>query len=245
MSSKQRHEVELKFKVGVEREIIPHVRQRLQKAGFITGIRRIESDYLPDTPDNACKKANMLLRFRQVDTAISHELLLTLKVKQDSKDVLHFLEYETNLPDSDKGVVAAINELLMAETGLQLDESVLRLATLDKVISAVSDLGFSKHRILLSKYRESFSLGEDNATIDYFPDGMGVYVEFESHSATELHRAIELAGFRIHDGTVVDYGDILKLHKAGLPGHQQRIALFSAAEIRILNDFTRGGDSYQ
>ena len=243
MSNKQRHEVELKFKVGVNRGVIPRVRQELQKAGFIAGARSIETDYLPDTPDDACKKARILLRFRQVDNGNSHELLLTLKVKQDNEGVQHYLEYETNLPQPDKSVVAKINELLKANTGLTLDESVLQSVTLDKVVDAVLSVGFSKHRILLSKYRENFNLVDDNATIDYFPDGMGVYVEFESHSATALHRIIKSAGYDSNDGTDIDYGDLLKLHKANLPTDQQRKALFSAAETRVLNDLVRGNDN--
>lgn len=242
MLNKQRHEVELKFKVGADRDAIPLVRKKLQNAGFITGARSIETDYLPDTSDDACKKAKMLLRFRQVNTANSHELILTLKIKQEDKAVLHSLEYETSLPDPDHIVVRKISELLKAEVGLSLDKSVLKSTTLDEVIKSVTKIGFSRHRILLSKYRENYSLGEDNATIDYFPDGVGVFVEFESHSSIALSRVIKLAGFHSNEGIVTDYGDLLKLHKANLPAEQQRIALFSAAETEVLNTVLQDND---
>lgn len=235
MSNKQRHEYELKFKAGSDRTSISAARQRIQAAGFLPGARSIETDYLPDTPDDACKKAKMLLRFRQVENADSRELLLTLKIKQADNSILHFREYETDLYSPDPTIVATINDLLQSQVGLNLNKSVIRAKALDEVREAVKSLGLTKHRILLSKYRENFSLGDDNVTIDYFPDGMGVYVEFESHSSEALHQSIKYAGFDTSTSIDTDYGDLLKLHKADLQGLAQRTALFSESERVVLD----------
>lgn len=243
MSNKQRHEYELKFKVGSDRNSIPAVRKKLQGADFKPGARSIETDYLPDTPADACKKAKMLLRFRQVENADSHELLLTLKIKQADNGLLHFREYKTDLYSPDLTIVTTINNLLQSETGLRLSEAVIRAKTLDEVKEAVKGLGLTKHRILLSKYRENFSLGDDNATIDYSPDGMGVYVEFESHSAEALRRSVKGAGFDASTSIDIDYGDLLKLHKVDLEDQPQRTALFFRPELTLLEDMVRHGNT--
>jgi hypothetical protein len=109
------------------------------------------------------------------------------------------------------------------------------------VREAIENVGLTKHRILLSKYRENFSRGIDNATIDYFPDGMGVYVEFESHSSEALHQSIKRAGFDTSTHIDTDYGDLLKLHKADLQDQEQRTALFSRQELTLLEDMVRNG----
>lgn len=235
MSNKQRHEYELKFKVGSDRSSIPAARKELQGAGFVPSARAIETDYLPDTPDDACKKAKMLLRFRQVESADSQELLLTLKIKQADNDILHFREYETDLYAPDLAIIATINDLLQSQVGLSLNDAVIRAKSLDEVREAVKSLGLTKHRILLSKYRENFNLGDDNTTIDYFPDGMGVYVEFESHSSAALHLSVNRTGFDASASIDTDYGDLLKLHKADLQGQAQRTALFSKPELLVLD----------
>jgi adenylate cyclase class IV len=240
MSSKQRHEYELKFKVGSDRTSIPVARRRLQEAGFVPGARAIETDYLPDTPDDACKKAKILLRFRQVENADSLELLLTLKIKQADNGLLHFREYETDLYSPDMTIIATINNLLQSQVGLGLNEAVIRAKTLDEVRETVKSLGLTKHRILLSKYRENFSLGKDNATVDYFPDGMGVYVEFESHSSEALRQSIKRVGLDVSTSIDTDYGDLLKLHKASLQGQAQRTALFSEPDLTFLDDMIKG-----
>ncbi len=235
MSNKRRHEYELKFKMGSGRNSIPAARKKIQEAGFKPGTRSIETDYLPDTPDDACKRAKMLLRFRQVENADSQELLLTLKVKQANNDILHFYEYETDLYSPDLAVIATIKNLLQSQSGLILDETVFQAKTFDEVRMATKSLGLTKHRILLSKYRENFRLGKDNITIDYFPDGMGTYVEFESHSSEALRRSIKCVGLDASSGINIDYGDLLKLHKANLQGQEQRTALFSEPELSVLN----------
>lgn len=240
MPNKQRHEYELKFKVGVDRDTIPAVRRQLQAAGFKPALRCVETDYLPDTAEGACKRSKMLLRFRHVEGATLRELLLTLKIKQSDSGILHFREYETNLYSPDSSIVATINNLLRGQTIPALDESVIQAKTLEQARDAAQALGFTKHRILLSKYRENFSRGEDNATIDYFPDGMGVYVEFESHSAVALRDRVKQAGFNGADGTDTDYGDLLKLHKASLQDQAQRIALFSESEMTDLRSLMKG-----
>jgi adenylate cyclase class IV len=237
--SKQRHEYELKFKVGSGRNSIPAARKRLQEAGFVPGARAIETDYLPDTPDDACKKSKILLRFRQVENVDSHELLLTLKVKQADNGLLHFREYETDLYSPDPTIIATINNLLQSKTGLMLNETVVRAKTLDEVREALKSLGLTKHRILLSKYRENFSLGKDNATVDYFPDGMGVYVEFESHSSEDLHQSIKRVGLDVSTSIDTDYGDLLKLHKATLQDQAQRTALFFRPESTLLEGMVK------
>ena len=199
------------------------------------GARCIETDYLPDTSNDACKRANILLRFRQVEGVGPSVLLLTLKIRQADNGVLHFREYETNLNTPNLKIIAIINDLLQAYTGLILSGTVLRAKTLKQVKAAIHTVGFTRHRILLSKYRENFILGDDNATIDYFPDDMGVYIEFESHTMEALRNRIKQVGFSLAAGTDTDYGDLLKLHKAGLQDQAQRTALFSASEIKILH----------
>lgn len=240
MSSKQRHEYELKFKIGSDRNIIRATRKKLQDAGFVSGTRSIETDYLPDTPDDACKKAKILLRFRQVENADSQELLLTLKIKQADSGILHFREYETDIYSPDPFIIATINDLLYSQVGLRLNDSVVRAKTLEDARMAVSDLGLTKHRILLSKYRENFNRGKDNATIDYFPDGMGIYVEFESHSSEALRKSVERVGFDTSMSIDTDYGDLLKLHKAHMQGQAQRTALFSESDIALLKSMIKG-----
>lgn len=240
MPSKQRHEYELKFKVGSECNDIPAVRMQLQRAGFATVTRSIETDYLPDTPNNDCKQAKILLRFRLVENADSQELLLTLKIRQGDNGILHFREYETDLYAPDPAIIATINDLLYSRVGLRLNNSVIRAKTLDAVRKALDNLGLTKHRILLSKYRENFSRGRDNATIDYFPDGMGTYVEFESHSTEALLNSIKHVGFDIYNGIDTDYGNLLKLHKAHTQGQAQRTALFHESDLKILNNMIKG-----
>ena len=239
MSNKQRHEYELKFKIGSDRDSILAARKKLQGADFVPGARSIETDYLPDTPDDACKRAKILLRFRQVENADSRELLLTLKIKQADDGILHFREYETDLYWPDMTIIATINDLLQSQTGLSLNDAVIRAKTLDEVRVAVKSLGLTKLRILLSKYRENFSLGKDNATVDYFPDGMGVYVEFESHSSAALRRSIKQVGLDTSASIDTDYGDLLKLYKADLRGQAQRTALFPKPELIVLNDMIK------
>lgn len=240
MSNKQRHEYELKFKFGSDRENILAAREKLQGAGFVPGVRSVETDYLPDTSDDACKSANMLLRFRRVKNTDSRELLLTLKIKQADNGLLHFREYETNLYAADPDIVATINSLLRLQVGLELSREVIQAKTLDEVRGIVKSLGFTKHRILLSKYRENFSRGVDNATVDYFPDGMGVYVEFESHSPDALYDSIRRVGLELSTSIDTDYGDLLKLHKADQHGQSQRTALFSESDAIFLDKMIRG-----
>ena len=231
MVSKQRHEYELKFKLGDDLEVLQAARTRLKEAGFIPGQRSIETDYLPDTPNDDCKNAKILLRFREVEEASSHVLLLTLKIKQADGNVLHFREYEVDLGNhGEQQVIMTINDLLREHTGLILNSAVLHAKTLEQVKDAITAIGFSKHRILLSKYRENFSKGKDNATIDFFPDGMGIYTELESHSIDALHANVKSIGFQEHDGIVTDYGDLLKLHKHNERDQAQRTALFSKAK---------------
>jgi hypothetical protein len=240
MSGKQRHEYELKFRVGGSWEAVSAARQKFQTAGFMPGFRCIETDYLPDTPEDACKNSKMLLRFRQVEGASIRCMLLTLKIKQADSGVLHFREYETDLNPPDLGIITIINDLLLAQTGFALDETVIRAKTLDQVKRAANVLGFTKHRMLLGKYRENFSFGGNNATIDYFPGSMGVYVEFESHSAAALYGCIERARFDISEGIDTDYGDLLKLHKSSLENQAQRTALFSKSELIVLRGMIGG-----
>lgn len=239
MSSKQRHEYELKFKIGTQRGVIPAMREKLQRVGFHAGTRAIETDYLPDTSDDACKNAKILLRFRQVENVSSQELLLTLKVKQDDGKILHFREYETDLHEPDTEMIVTINKLLQSHVGLSLDKTITDARTLEEVRRACRLLGFTKQRILLAKYRENFSLGKDNATVDYFPDNMGVYVEFESHSPEALRLIIKRAGFDISIGISTDYGDLLKQHKDLLKVYQQRTALFLKPERKLLTHMIR------
>lgn len=231
MVSKRRHEYELKFKLGDDLQVLQAARMKLQEAGFIPGLRSIETDYLPDTPNDDCRKAKILLRFREVEGTTFHALLLTLKIKQADGNVLHFREYEVDLGGhGDRQVIATINNLLREYTGLILNDDVLHAKTLEQVKDAIKAIGFSKHRILLSKYRENFSKGKDNATIDFFPDGMGIYTELESHSIDALYANVKSIGFQERDGIVTDYGDLLKLHKHNEQDQAQRTALFSKAK---------------
>ena len=227
MTIHKRKEIEVKVKLGTDFKSLENNRLAVKRLGFSYKVTQLETDYLPDTPDDLCKRNGLLLRFRKVETRKSTEWLLTLKKRITNDGVMDFDEIETEFTNPDIETFEHINELLLIATGHSLDETVLDRTTLDKVRDIVRGCGFTKDRILLDKYREEYSKSKDRIMLDFFPDDMGAYMEIESHSKSKLEAIVTQMNIPSEVIITTDYGDLLKEHKHNLPSAEQRVALFS------------------
>ena len=205
-------------------------RARVKQLGFKRKSTRIETDYLPDTPDGLCKRNGLLLRFRENQTSNSTTWLLTLKKRSAASGIMDFEEIETDFGNPDNETFEHINQLVRAATGRSLDKVVLRSTDLSQVREAMRSCGFTKERILLDKYREEYGKARSNITLDFFPDGMGAYLEVEAHSKAKLD--VIVFWLQISSGQIIttDYGNLLKEYKRNLPPKRQRVALFTPAQ---------------
>lgn len=234
MTVHKRKEIEIKVRLGDDFNALKAARTTVQQLGFTQNGIRLETDYLPDTNDDLCKRAGLLLRFRKEETTASVNWLLTLKWRTDTDGVMDFLEIETDFTNVDTDTFRHIQLVIMNATGHKLDQSLLESKSFAHLRTILQSSGFDKNRILLDKYREEYSKGQDNITLDFFPDGMGTYMEIESHTKRQLESIVKRAKIIPKDVIVTDYGDLLKEHKKHLPPTEQRVALFSSDERSTL-----------
>ena len=227
MPIQQRKEIEIKLKIGDNLKSFDEYRYLLNQLKFKHVSSRVETDFLPDTDDGLCKKNHLLLRFRKVESHDTTKWLLTLKKRIDTNNVMDFVEIETDFSNIDNDTFNYINQLLFENTKLTLPTKVLKASSIKQVRDIVSKCGFMASRILLDKYREEYSKATDNVTLDFFPDGMGAYMEIESYTRAKLDAVAKKLGVVPKDIITTDYGDLLKEHKKYLSNEQQRIALFS------------------
>lgn len=234
MAIQERREVEIKFRIGADRSAFPAYRKLLLKNGFALHEQRLETDFLPDTVDGLCKKNGMLLRFRQVQNQENSSWLLTLKIRDRTEGFQDSREIETLFNNLDDGTFNHINDTLRQYTGHELNHCILTYTTLDEVAQSARTAGFTAIRILLEKYREEYSRGNTNITLDYFPDGMGAFLEIEDYTAAAVEQIYRL--LKLPEDSIIstDYGDLLKLHKQTLPADLQRVARFTLEEQRDL-----------
>lgn len=234
MKINKRREVEVKFKINNDAQSLKRIKDLLHDIGFVFVEKRIETDFLPDTEDNLLKVNNILLRFRFVQTNKGHQRLLALKKRRGTKGVLDFEEIETDLDDVHKATKQYIKTTIKAVTGVTIEDNLLASTDLEELQRLLNAAGLSKFRILLDKYREEYKKNTCKVTLDFFPDGMGRYLEIEGYTENEITEVYHSLGFHKNQVISIDYGDILKAHKVSLKGSRQRMAQFSDSSRRRL-----------
>lgn len=236
MTINQRKEIEAKFYLGENISDKKHIESNLLKSGYIFIENRIETDYVPDTANDDCKKNNIIFRVREVTTINNQKMMLTIKTRKPSKDYIDYQEIETILPSANKQTFKRIKTIIKEATGVSISNSITDKTILNDVRTILVNQGFTKVRIYLDKYRKVYRLKDTVATIDYFPDGMGLFLEIEEFSAFKLNRAIK--ALKLDKSLIIteDYGDILKIHKKHLESDEQRKGKFSHEQItKLLN----------
>ena len=230
------NEVEIKYRVGTRIQSLRRQRHIIKELGFTVRSRRIETDFLPDTVDGACKKSGTLLRLRRVSTPSQNSLLLTVKRRQQDKDILFFHESEVDLgqPAKDTSTRNYIIDTVLSVTGIDISPALNTPRNLEYLVRHFSELGLSKRRILLDKYREEYIRDTIAITLDYFPDSMGAFVEVEAASRDALIAVMNELPYHEKQIVTDDYGDILKAHKSTLSKNDQRTAVFTKKRRTVL-----------
>ncbi|TXG77990.1 CYTH domain-containing protein [Patescibacteria group bacterium] len=225
---KERREVEAKFYLGKTLASGKPTEQNLLAHSFIHDETRIETDYLPDTPQDDCKKHGLLFRLREVVDCNRRLMLVTIKVRKPSKNFLDFQEIETIIPTTDTDTVERMEAMLQAATGIPESLSAFSVASdLTEARHLLADIGYTKTRIHSDKFRRTFKFKDSVASLDYFPEGMGLYLELESHSPVELKKLISQLALDPSSAITTDYGDLLKQHKASFSEQDRRKAIFT------------------
>jgi adenylate cyclase class IV len=234
MSINKRQEVEAKFRLGKDFSSLRNARKQVLGQGFFLIEKRIETDFLPDTADGSLKKNKLLLRFRYIETLLERRWLLTLKKRNENTELLDFEEIETELANISQPTLVHINKILEETVGINLEGSILKPKSLNEVMKLVAKLGLGAVRILLDKYREEYAKDSTRITLDYFPDGMGSFLEVETHSENDTKQVYALLGFAKNKVITTDYGDLLKEHKSHLTDAERRNSVFNAKTRDLL-----------
>ncbi len=223
----KRRELEVKFYLGKKLSKGNKIEQKLLDNGFRFVESRIETDFLPDTMNSDCKRNNILFRIREVITKNDKSILITVKLRKPSSKFTDFIEIETSMPNIDVQTFNLIRKILKDTTGITLNNSIKVERSLVSIRHILEDQGYTKVRIYLDKFRREYKLDKVIATLDYFPDGMGLFLELEAYTPSDLNHVIKLLGLDSSTIITTDYGDLLKDHKKDWTAKEQREAVFS------------------
>lgn len=220
-------ECELKFKIENEDE-----KRKLQKQaetlGFSCVGRGMETDFTPDVEGFLCRKNGVLIRFRQLDGEDGkREILVTMKIKGPAQTFQEYFEMEYLFSSVDREIVKKINERLQQVAGRMLPESLHETGSFEELVKRVKAAGFSEHRMLLQKKRETYAKGSQKITFDFLPEGIGWYAEIEVTDPGQLSFLVNAMGLGQAQAEKENYGAILKAHKKGLPDQEARTGLFT------------------
>lgn len=221
------HECEVKYQLPSTEERSA-VEQRVQAAGFAFEGTQTETDFLPDTEDFMCREHGILLRFRQIlAEAGQDDVLVTVKVKGNATDFQEYYELEYRFSEVDDVVFGQINQILENATGKSLPPSIHEYdaTRFNELITQVKSV-FPAHRILLAKRRAIYKREDCHALFDTLPEGIGDYLEIEAPTPEKLRLITEELSLNPTNVEPLDYGDILKRHKSGLPDQEARTGLF-------------------
>ncbi len=228
------HECEVKFRIPSEHAYEAWER-RLRSIGFERSGRQLESDFIPDTEDFACRAHGLMLRFRHIQTEDGlQDIIVTIKLKGSAKTFQERFEYEFAFSAVDEAMFARMNQLLLDATGRALPADLLQFrpdqyAELCAAVSAI----FPALRIRIEKKRTIYSYDIYHALFDSLPVGMGDYLELEAPSPTALQLLLQALLIDEDHQTAQDYGELLINHHAEKIGAAQRTALFLAHERTI------------
>lgn len=225
------HECEVKFRIPSEHAYEAWER-RLRSIGFERTSRQLETDFIPDTADFACRAHGLMLRFRHLEVDDGRQdIILTVKLKGDASSFQERFEYECAFSAIDDAMLARINHLLMAATGRTLPPSLLAY-TPDQFDALCSDVRtiFPALRIHMQKKRTTYSYDVYHALFDTLPVGIGDYLELEAPSPEALDMLLRALMIDDDHKTAHDYGEILIAHHADKEGAAQRTGLFLTHE---------------
>lgn len=224
-------ECELKFKIKDEEEKAL-LEQKAQALGFLRESWGVETDFVPDVKEFLCRKSGLLIRFRHLEMENEEtDVLITMKIKGEAKAFQEYFELEYKRSAWDLGIFEKINERLRQVTGIDLPVSIREGGSFKELVKKVKDAGFSEHRILLQKKRETYVDVAKKITFDFLPEGIGWYMEIETGNPEDLSALRESMGLTQAQAEVRDYGDILKAHKKGHPDQEMRTGLFSNESV--------------
>lgn len=199
----------------------------LEKHGFVAEEVRLETDYIPDTPDFLCRKNNLLLRFRNIKKLKNNDILITLKIgKTNIQGFQDAYEIQYYFSDINKELFDKINERLRSATGISLPIQVHKYKSIEALRNYLFDIGFPSLRTYIEKKRTEYSKRDIHVTFDLFPEKIGNYLEIETQTPEELKRMIEVLKLNPNRLELRDYGDIVKAKKEGLPEEEKRTAVF-------------------
>lgn len=239
MAVSQRRELEVKFKVGITTDVFVPYRKTLIAKGFVLLEKRLETDFLPDTSDSLCKQNKLLLRIRHIVTQDSERWLLTLKRRLHHEQYQDHEETETLFDNPDLATFEHINQVLFSSVKAGINPKLLMLSDLYDIRADLCSSGFSRVRILIDKYREKYDKDGLHVTLDFFPNGMGAFMELEAFEEKQIANLIVELGFEKKKIIVDDYGDLLKQYNANKPFDEVRVGLFSEYERKRLINHAR------
>ncbi len=220
-------ECEIKYKIKDEAEKAD-LKNKIEALGFGFISRNMETDFVPDVEGFLCRKKGILIRFRRVEKEDGEcDTLVTMKIKGEAKTFQEYFELEYAYSAVDREVFEKINERLRQATGIMLPESIHQVTSFGELVKKVKEAGFSEHRILLQKKRETYTNAAKKITFDFLPEGIGWYMEIETSDPEELSTLGKAIGLVHTQVEVQDYGEILKAHKKGLPDEEMRTGLFA------------------
>ena len=200
-------EIEKKYKISDALEI-QKIRDAAKQALLIRLSYALQRDWVPDFESSSMKDAGVLLRIRNATykEGGGPEWVVTLKQKKKDRSIHFNQELEASSADP-AGLVALEAELMkLFETTIDLQ----RLSKLD--YDYAKSVGFTKHSMLLEKYRELFHDEYDQIilALDELPQPLGYFAEVEAKEASLFPEWEAKLGLGQAPVIMQDYGDLVK-----------------------------------
>lgn len=219
-------ECELKFKIENEDEK-KKLQKRAETLGFSCVGRGMETDFSPDVDGFLCRKNGVLMRFRSLNMEDGKkDVLVTMKIKGTAQAFQEYFEMEYLFSAINQETAKKINERLQQVAGRTLPESIHEAKTFEELLEMVKAAGFSEHRILLQKKRETYARENEKITFDFLPEGIGWYMELETNTPEKLKALVSAMELDMARAEAKNYGSILKEHKKHLSEKEMRTGLF-------------------
>jgi len=230
-------ECEIKMELMSDEEA-QAVQERALSLGFREEDRRTELDFVPDTEGYGCRQAGLLLRFREIRRPrVTPEILLTLKIKNTATEGIQDneeLEMYLGRDQSGQPMFDTIRALLRERVGLELPITIASVRDFQTAYQiAVQELRMTERRALIEKHRQTLVRNGSVISLDYFPEGVGLFVELETQTPEALRDLINelyLAAGRLEQRT---YGQLVEAKKAGQTESERRTCLFPETRERL------------
>lgn len=112
-----------------------------------------------------------------------------------------------------------------------MPDSIHEQSSLEDLQVILKNLGFTKNRANIEKFRRVYEKGKSIFTIDTFPEGMGTFLELEAPTQKDLGVMAEALHLDPTNLEKKDYGEVIRLKKSHLTEAQKRVCLFTSKEL--------------